>query len=104
MSILEQMIDKSRADGQVRLPGEDVFKLHDTYGFPLDLTREIAAEQGLELDEEGFHAEMNRQKDMARKALREKAGSPGARAVCQKAWIAQWRPCSPATTPWQMRV
>jgi len=74
-AILEQMMEKSRAEGRLRLSGEDVFKLHDTYGFPLDLTREIAAEQGLEIDEDGFRAEMNRQKDMARKALREKVGS-----------------------------
>ncbi|NCC75524.1 MAG: alanine--tRNA ligase [Clostridia bacterium] len=74
-AILEQMLEKSRADGQRRLSGEDVFKLHDTYGFPLDLTREMAAEQGLEIDEDGFRVEMNRQKDMARKALREKVGS-----------------------------
>ena len=48
------------------LSGLDVFKLTDTFGFPLDLTREIAAEQGLEVDEEGFHAEMTKQKERAR--------------------------------------
>ncbi len=48
------------------LSGLDVFKLNDTFGFPLDLTREIAAEQGLEVDEEGFHAEMTKQKERAR--------------------------------------
>ena len=44
----------------------DVFKLNDTFGFPLDLTKEIAAEQGLEIDEDGFHAEMKKQKERAR--------------------------------------
>ena len=48
------------------LKGLDVFKLNDTFGFPLDLTKEIAAEQGIEIDEEGFHAEMTKQKERAR--------------------------------------
>ena len=43
-----------------------MFKLNDTFGFPLDLTKEIAAEQGIEIDEEGFHAEMTKQKERAR--------------------------------------
>ncbi len=74
-AILEQMVEKAKAEGKTQLSGDEIFKLHDTYGFPLDLTREIAGEQGLEIDEEGFRAEMNRQKEMARKALREKVGS-----------------------------
>ncbi len=49
------------------LSGEDVFKLHDTFGFPLDLTREIAAENGVELDESGFKTELKKQQDAARK-------------------------------------
>ena len=48
------------------LKGLDVFKLNDTFGFPLDLTKEIAAEQGIEIDEDGFHAEMKKQKERAR--------------------------------------
>ena len=46
-----------------------MFKLNDTFGFPLDLTKEIAAEQGIEIDEEGFHAEMTKQKERARAAV-----------------------------------
>ena len=45
-----------------------MFKLNDTFGFPLDLNTEIAAEQGIEIDEEGFHAEMTTQKERARAA------------------------------------
>ena len=80
-SILDACISQTRRNGQNRLSGEDVFRLHDTYGFPLDLTREIAAEQGMSLDEQGFRAEMNRQRESARKALREKAGSAWAQAA-----------------------
>ncbi|MGN1118801.1 MAG: alanine--tRNA ligase-related protein, partial [Oscillospiraceae bacterium] len=53
--------------GEKTLKGEDVFKLHDTYGFPLDLTKEILEEKGLEADEEGFHRCMQVQKETARK-------------------------------------
>jgi len=48
------------------LPGEEVFKLHDTYGFPFDLTLEMAREEGLEVDEEGFRRLMKEQKDRAK--------------------------------------
>ncbi|MBU6314471.1 MAG: alanine--tRNA ligase [Actinomycetales bacterium] len=48
------------------LPGEDAFKLHDTYGFPFDLTLEMAREEGLEVDEDGFRRLMNEQKDRAK--------------------------------------
>jgi len=48
------------------LPGEDVFKLHDTYGFPFDLTLEMAREEGLSVDEDGFRRLMKEQKDRAK--------------------------------------
>ncbi len=48
------------------LPGDEVFKLHDTYGFPFDLTLEMAREEGLEVDEEGFRRLMNEQRDRAK--------------------------------------
>ncbi|MGN0662135.1 MAG: alanine--tRNA ligase, partial [Faecalibacterium sp.] len=66
MNILSTMIDNLEKAHQHLLSGLDVFKLNDTFGFPLDLTREIAAEQGLEVDEAGFHAEMKKQKERAR--------------------------------------
>ena len=66
MNILNNMIDGLEKAHQHLLKGLDVFKLNDTFGFPLDLTKEIAAEQGLEIDEEGFHAEMKKQKERAR--------------------------------------
>jgi alanyl-tRNA synthetase len=70
--ILNSIIEKTIASGADTLPGEDVFRLNDTFGFPLDLTREIAEEKGLKIDEEGFVALMNEQKQRARKARADK--------------------------------
>ena len=66
MNILNGMIQHLHETHKKILSGLDVFKLNDTFGFPLDLTKEIAAEQGIEIDEEGFHAEMTKQKERAR--------------------------------------
>ena len=66
MNILNNMIDGLEKAHEHLLKGLDVFKLNDTFGFPLDLTKEIAAEQGIAVDEEGFHAEMTKQKERAR--------------------------------------
>lgn len=75
LSILNEFIGEIKSRNETLLPGGMVFKLHDTYGFPLDLTREIAEEQGLSIDEEGFKKEMNEQKTKAREALKSKGGS-----------------------------
>ena len=65
-----QIFDMASADLKNKkvsvLPGEDVFKLHDTYGFPFDLTLEMAREQGLEVDESGFTRLMKEQRDRAK--------------------------------------
>ena len=66
MNILNGMIQHLHETHKKILSGLDVFKLNDTFGFPLDLTKEIAAEQGIEIDEDGFHAEMKKQKERAR--------------------------------------
>ena len=66
MNILNGMIQHLHETHKKILSGLDVFKLNDTFGFPIDLTKEIAAEQGLEIDEDGFHAEMKKQKERAR--------------------------------------
>ena len=55
-----------KADSKSVLPGDEVFKLHDTYGFPFDLTLEMAREEGLEVDEEGFRRLMKEQRDRAK--------------------------------------
>jgi len=66
---VEKLIQQTIADGSKVLPSEEVFELYDTYGFPDDLTRIIAEEKGLTIDEEGFKEEMKKQK------LRSKADS-----------------------------
>ncbi len=55
-----------KAEKKTTLPGDEVFKLHDTYGFPLDLTLEMAREEGLEVDEDGFRRLMKEQRDRAK--------------------------------------
>ena len=64
--ILNEMIEKLQRSGEKVLPGADVFKLHDTYGFPNDLTREILQEKNIGIDEERFFELMNEQKAKAR--------------------------------------
>ncbi len=68
MDMLNGMIEDAVKAGESVLSAENVFKLNDTYGFPLDLTREIATEKGIGIDEEGFTALMNEQKKRAREA------------------------------------
>ena len=75
LGILNDFISGIKAENGKRLPGSMVFKLHDTYGFPFDLTREIAEENGLEVDEEGFKTEMGEQKKKAREALKSRETS-----------------------------
>ncbi len=68
LTILGEMIEEMSAQGSKTLSGSNAFKLYDTYGFPLDLTKEILEEKGFDADEEGFEAAMKEQKDKARKA------------------------------------
>ncbi|MDP4092852.1 MAG: alanine--tRNA ligase [Bacillota bacterium] len=72
LNILNSFIDETKAKGEKTIAGSMVFKLHDTYGFPLDLTREIAEENSLAIDEAGFKQEMDAQKKKAREALKNK--------------------------------
>ncbi len=68
LNILSGMTAKAKENGECVLSGEDAFKLYDTFGFPIDLTREIAEEAGLSLDEETFTKLMKEQKERARSA------------------------------------
>ena len=68
LGILSGIIETALAEGKRVISGEDAFKLYDTFGFPVDLTREIAEEKGLEIDDESFTALMKEQKDRARAA------------------------------------
>ena len=68
LGILNDMEEAIEKEGKNMLSGEDAFRLYDTYGFPLDLTMEILEEKGIGVDEEGFKAAMQKQKDTARAA------------------------------------
>ncbi len=68
LGILNDMEEAIAKEGKNMLSGEDAFRLYDTYGFPLDLTMEILEEKGIGVDEEGFKAAMQKQKDTARAA------------------------------------
>ncbi len=80
--LLDELIARANESGEEGISGEDAFRLHDTYGFPIDLTLEIVAEHGLGVDEAGFEAFMNEQRERGRvsagrdrghEALRERA-------------------------------
>ena len=66
VEILNSYIEELKKNNEKVLSGANAFKLYDTYGFPMDLTEEILEEQGFEIDEEGFHAEMEAQRQRAR--------------------------------------
>jgi alanyl-tRNA synthetase len=73
-TILDTAVAKTKADGGKLLDASDAFALHDTYGFPIDLTLEMAAEQGVSVDEDGFRALMLEQKERARADAKAKKG------------------------------
>ena len=68
LSILEGLVKEAKEAGKGAIDGADAFKLYDTFGFPIDLTREIAEENGLDTDMDGFNALMQEQKQRARNA------------------------------------
>ncbi|WEV61118.1 alanine--tRNA ligase [Streptococcaceae bacterium ESL0729] len=78
-SLLEELLGKLKEAGKDTLSGEDIFKLYDTYGFPVELTEELAFDQGFKIDHEGFKAAMKEQQDRARAAA-VKGGSMGAQS------------------------
>ncbi len=77
MEILKEDMEEMKAAGQTVMSGEKSFRLYDTYGFPVDLTKEILEEAGMSIDEDAFAAEMQAQKERAR-AARGAAGYMGA--------------------------
>lgn len=66
LDILNSMLNDLETNNQKILKGEDAFKLYDTYGFPLDLTKEIASDKGIEIDDEGFNTSMKEQREKSR--------------------------------------
>lgn len=77
MEILKEDMEEMKAAGQTVMTGEKSFRLYDTYGFPIDLTKEILEEAGMSVDDDAFAAEMKAQKDRAR-AARGKSNYMGA--------------------------
>src|SRR5690625_1148234 len=76
-TIFDQVSSAVKEEGGGVLPGADAFRLHDTYGFPIDLTLEMASEVGLSVDEDGFRAAMSEQRERARAdAAAKKSGHP----------------------------
>lgn len=78
---LDDLIAEVRRRGGRVLPGADVFRLYDTYGFPPDLTRDVAREHGLEIDEAGFAGEMARQQERSRSTSQFEPGQQAAYAA-----------------------
>ena len=76
LRIFNEMLEGHKAKGEQTFSGADAFKLYDTYGFPIDLTMEMVEEQGMKLDEDEFHKQMEEQRQRARKA-REALGDLG---------------------------
>ena len=68
LELFTDLVANLQKSGETTIPGADAFKLYDTFGFPVDLTRVLATEAGMTVDEAGFDAEMNRQRERARKA------------------------------------
>jgi alanyl-tRNA synthetase len=66
LSLLDALVSELRREGTTTIPGSEAFRLYDTYGFPLDLTRDVAAEHGFAVDEPGFRAALEEQRARAR--------------------------------------
>ena len=75
-SMLDELLANLRKSGKDTLEGKDIFKLYDTYGFPVELTEELAEDEGFKIDHEGFKAAMKEQQDRARASV-VKGGSMG---------------------------
>ncbi len=84
-TLLDTAVAKAKSSGQSTLAGDQAFALHDTYGFPIDLTLEMAAEQGLQVDQDGFRRLMNEQRDRAKADARSKKSAHGDTSVYRSA-------------------
>ena len=75
IDLFEEISQKSKVKNEKLIPGDDAFKLYDTYGFPLDLTVVMAKEKGFKVDEKRFNELMNEQKERARQSTKNKQGA-----------------------------
>ncbi len=76
-TLLDDLVRRLQAEGRTVIPGDEAFRLHDTFGFPLDLTKEIAKDNGMTVDEAGFQAAMERQREQSRAAAQFAADDAG---------------------------
>jgi alanyl-tRNA synthetase len=81
---LHLQIDHAREKGHDSIPAHDAFRLHDTFGFPFELTRELLAEEGLSVDEAGFASLMDEQRAKARAAAGSPVAGEGSRAIARR--------------------
>ncbi|MFP3975025.1 MAG: alanine--tRNA ligase [Dehalococcoidia bacterium] len=88
MNLLDQMIEQDKESGVSSISGEQAFTLYDTYGFPVEMTKEIAADHGLSVDLEGFEQEMEKQRERARAAQKFGAGDKAAQRVYEQLDVA----------------
>ncbi|MBQ7737182.1 MAG: alanine--tRNA ligase [Oscillospiraceae bacterium] len=77
LAIFSGMLAQHKEKGESVFSGADAFKLHDTYGFPLDLTKEMAADEGMSVDEDAFQALMKKQREEARASRKDKSAWAG---------------------------
>ena len=97
LNILSDLEEKLNAEGSKILSGEDAFRLYDTYGFPLDLTKEILEEKGFTVDEDGFKKAMDVQREKARSS-RKKSNYMGRDDIYQSLDASWHRQSLPAMT------
>ena len=91
-TILDTAVAKAKAAGRSTLAGEQAFALHDTYGFPIDLTLEMAQEQGILVDQDGFRRLMKEQRDRAKADARSKKSAHGDTSAYRSALDSLGRP------------
>jgi alanyl-tRNA synthetase len=77
LELLDGIMEEAASKGRHKISGEQAFKLYDTYGFPVELTTEIAADRGFSVDLEGFSQEMEKQREQARKGYKVKVSKGG---------------------------
>nr|WP_313885871.1 alanine--tRNA ligase-related protein [Fodinicola feengrottensis] len=101
-TILDVAVEATKKAGGQQLSGGDAFKLHDTYGFPIDLTLEMASEQGLKVDEDGFRKLMTEQRERAlgRTRGRRRPATPTPRFSAPR-WTNTARRTGWLTAPWR---
>ncbi len=81
-ALLEELVEKALEESNAWIPADDAFQLHDTYGFPYEMTKELVAERGLSVDDQGFEELMEQQRNRARLGSTAGARTPTATSKC----------------------